>query len=177
MHFTAREIFLFIILVPLLIVIGRKIRGTSTPEQSAKAKNAELPPEIRKKIEQGYYDEGTMVLLAAFDSQSEAQVVYRLLLERGVYATVDGGIKVHVHAREFAAADALLAEHLRITAGDNPDWERRTCPQCGSDALSYQKYHPSALILLLGAPFLPLKTGRWICLSCGNKWKDKTGDQ
>ena len=172
MHFTSQEIFLFIVLVPVLIFIGKKIRGSTAAEKSASAEAEKLPPEIRRKFAQGFYREGGPALLAVFDVNSEARIVCELLLDRGIYARVEGGVQVIVHAREFAAAGALLAEHRRIAAGDDAGWQRRICPQCGSDMLSYQKFHPSALILLLGAPFLPVKTGRWICLACGHKWKE-----
>lgn len=172
MHFTSQEIFLFIMLVPVLIFIGKKIRGSSAAEKSAAAAAEKLPPEIRRKFAQGFYREGGPALLAVFDANSEARIVCELLLDRGIYARVEAGVQVIVHAREFAAAGALLAEHRRIAAGDDAGWQRRVCPQCGSDMLSYQKYHPSAFILLLGAPFLPLKAGRWVCLTCKHKWKE-----
>lgn len=189
MPFDSKEIFLFVALVPLLVFIGRKIRGKTAPaSQQEKSNGQGYPSDLQKKIENGYYSEGQTVLLAAFESDVEANIVRGLLIDNGIFAEIRdevigatkfsysyavGGVKLYVHERELEAARTLLARHEEITQFDGKDWQPKTCPQCGSDMLSYQKYHPvSALILFLGAPFVPLKAGRWVCLKCSHKWKE-----
>lgn len=195
-HFSSQEIFLFLVLVPLLIFAGKKMRG-----DKAKPADGGLPPaaedklsnSLRRKIETGYYREGEAVLLAAFDSDIEANIVKGLLIDNDIYVElrdeilgatkfnysyVVGGVKLFVHERELAAAQELLNRHREISSQTGSDWQPRTCPRCGSAKLSYQKYHPvSALILFLGAPFFPFKAGRWVCLECKHKWKETKADK
>jgi Putative prokaryotic signal transducing protein len=175
MHFTSQEIFLFIILVPLLVFVGKKIRGSQARKELPHEAASGLPHEIRRKIEKGFYREGNTVLLESFGSDVEANIVRGLLIDNDIYAElrdeilgatrfnysyVVGGVKLFVHEREIDAARRLLEEHRQITNSGSPDWKWRLCPKCGSDLLSYQKYHPvSALILFLGAPFFPLRRG------------------
>lgn len=195
MHFTSQEIFLFLVLVPLLIFAGKKLRG-----ENSKKNDGGLPPaakdrlsiSLKHKIETGYYREGEAVLLAAFDSDVEANIVKGLLIDNDIYAElrdeiigatrfnysyVVGGVKLFVHERELAAAQELLNRHREISSQTGSEWQPRTCPSCGSAKLTYQKYHPvSALILFLGAPFFPFKAGRWVCLDCSHKWKEPRGN-
>ncbi len=189
MPFDSKEIFLFVTLVPLLVFIGRKIRGKSVPPvKHEESLQESYPSDLQRKIEKGYYSEGQTVLLAAFESDVEANIVRGLLIDNAIFAEIRdeaigatrfsysyavGGVKLFVHEQELNAARELLARHQEITQFDSNDWQPKTCPQCGSDMLSYQKYHPvSALILFLGAPFVPLKAGRWVCLQCSHKWKE-----
>lgn len=208
MPFDSKEIFLFAALVPLLIVIGRKIRGKSAPPaHEHESGQKSYPSDLQRKIENGYYSEGETVLLAAFESDVEANIVWGLLIDNAIFAEIRdesigatdatggsgstlrtrriqavtrfsysyavGGVKLFVHERELAEARELMARHQEITQFDSQDWQPKTCPQCASDMLTYQKYHPvSALILFLGAPFVPLKAGRWVCLKCSHKWKE-----
>ncbi len=193
MHFTSQEIFLFVILVPLLVLVGKKIRGSQGRKEPQQAGTDELPYEIRRKIEKGYYRDGNTVLLESFGSDVEANIVRGLLIDNDIYAElrdeilgatrfnysyVVGGVKLFVHEREADAARRLLDEHRQITNPGSADWTQRLCPKCGSDLLSYQKYHPvSALILFLGAPFFPFKAGRWVCLKCNHRWKEAREDK
>jgi hypothetical protein len=146
-----------------------------------------MPPPIRHKIENGYYREGEAVMLAAFTSDVEANIVRGLLIDNDIYAElrdeilgatrfnysyVVGGVKLFVHERELKDAQALLGQHRDISSLAGDDWQPRVCPRCASQKLSYQKYHPVSALLLLGAPFYPFKSGRWVCLDCRNKWKD-----
>lgn len=189
MPFDSKEIFLFVALVPLLVFIGKKMRGKSgaTAKQEDSLQES-YPSDLQRKIEKGYYSEGQTVLLTAFESDVEANIVRGLLIDNAIFAEIRdeaigatrfsygyavGGVKLFVHERELNAARELLARHREITQFDSKDWQPKACPQCGSDMLSYQKYHPlSALILFLGAPFVPLKAGRWVCLKCSHKWKE-----
>jgi len=190
MHFTNQEIFLFVALVPLLIVVGRKLRGknAATPKAEHEAQQAGYPPELKRKIRIGRYADGETVLLAAFDSDVEANIVKGLLIDNGIYVEIRdeiigatrfnysyavGGVKLFVHRSEIAVAQQLLTEHTQISSFEAKEWQPRLCPQCNSDMLTYQKYHPaSALLLFLGAPFLPVRARRWVCLKCGHKWKE-----
>lgn len=191
MHFTSQEIFLFLVLVPLLIFAGKKLRGENNKKNDGglpPAAEEKLSVNLRHKIETGYYREGESVLLAAFDSDVEANIVKGLLIDNDIYAElrdeilgatkfnysyVVGGVKLFVHEREFVFANELLNRHREISSQTGSEWLPRTCPSCSSVKLSYQKYHPvSALILFLGAPFFPFKAGRWVCLECSHKWKE-----
>jgi len=189
MPFDSKEIFLFVALVPLLVFIGRKIRGkAAAPAKQEDNQQESYPSDLQRKIEKGYYSEGQTVLLAAFESDVEANIVRGLLIDNAIFAEIRdeaigatrfsysyavSGVKLFVHERELNEARELLARHQEITQFDSADWQPKTCPQCRSDMLSYQKFHPvSALILFLGAPFVPLKAGRWVCLKCSHKWKE-----
>lgn len=187
MPFTNQEIFLFLVLIPLVIFAGKKLRGDSVTTQPPKPARERLPPDLQRKIDAGYYRDGEMLLLAAFEADVEANIVRSLLIDSGIYAEIRdamigsnfgyshaiGGVKIFVHEREYADARLVLAEHQAIARQEGDEWRVRSCARCGSDMLTYQKYHPlSALVLFLGAPFLPLKAGRWVCLKCGHKWKE-----
>lgn len=190
MPLDSREIFVIIITVPVLIFIGRLFRAKSqpAPQSDRQKEEAGFSPELKRKIRNGVYADGNTVMLATFDSDVEASIVRGLLIDNDIfaemrdaamgntrfgYAQAVGGVKVFVHERELGQARNLLAEHQQISSFSGSEWQTRTCERCGSDMLTYQKYHPlSALILFLGAPFLPMKSGRWLCLKCGHKWKE-----
>jgi hypothetical protein len=190
MPFTSQEIFLFIVMVPLLIFVGKKLRGekpkklTDTPEKGVERFSSELT----QKIEIGYYRDAETVLLVAFDSDVEANIVRSLLLEHSIYAEIRdqfmgatrfnysyavGGVKIFVDRRELAEARQLLSLHEQIADSDAPEWQPRVCPSCGSDMITFQKFHPASLLLLVSIPFLPVRANRWLCLKCNHKWKEQ----
>ena len=85
-----------------------------------------------------------------------------------LYSSALGGIRVQVLASDLARAQEILKDALPPAARGI-----FTCPQCGSDSVSYEKiFRRFAFLslLLLGIPLLWYMR-RCSCSSCGHRWK------
>lgn len=143
------------------------------------------------------------VTIATFNELTEAHIMKGRLEAEGIlcflgdehivgaqpfYAVAVGGVKLKVTTQDAEEAFAIMA---KIQGGTseylyNDDLEMappmqehvppaRTCPNCGSDNLSEEKYNKTAFsisYLLLGFP-LPFMSRKFICYNCGNRWKAK----
>ena len=143
------------------------------------------------------------VTIATFNELTEAHIMKGRLEAEGIlcflgdehivgaqpfYAVAVGGVKLKVTAQDAEEALAIMA---KIQGGTseylyNDDLEMappmqehvapvKTCPNCGSDNLSEEKYNKTAFsisFLLLGFP-LPFMSRKFICYNCGHRWKAK----
>lgn len=194
MPFGLNDLLLLGVAIAVLAFLAKRVRQRFEPPTAPAIASddeavADLPAEVQKKIEDGFYRLGDMVLLSQFDSIAEAAIIRGLLLSQGLFATLGdeqigtmkfqyaqaiGGIKLYVHEKEYAAASQVLAEHREIDSGEGEDWQIQRCPKCNSETLSFQRFHPAGILpLIFGAPIIPVRSNRWVCLSCGHKWKEE----
>ncbi|MFD3000729.1 DUF2007 domain-containing protein [Pontibacter toksunensis] len=143
------------------------------------------------------------VTIATFNELTEAHIMKGRLEAEGIlcflgdehivgaqpfYAVAVGGVKLKVTAQDAEEAFAIMA---KIQGGTseylyNDDLEMappmqehvapaKTCPNCGSDNFSEEKYNKTVFsisYLLLGFP-LPFMSRKFICYNCGHRWKAK----
>ena len=86
-----------------------------------------------------------------------------------LYGNAIGGIRVQV-------ADEDVERAREILGGGVPPASAGlfACPECGSDAVAYEKYSRRAAflaLLLLGIPLL-WNRRRFACRACGHVWKE-----
>jgi predicted RNA-binding Zn-ribbon protein involved in translation (DUF1610 family) len=143
-----------------------------------------------------------LVTIAAFNEPTEAHIMKGRLEAEGIlcflsdehivgaqpfYSVAVGGVKLKVTEQDEAEAREVLA---RIQGGDSefllddnielaPPMQEHviatTCPQCGSDHISEEKYNKTVFslsYLLFGFP-LPFLSHKYRCYNCGHTWKIK----
>lgn len=142
-----------------------------------------------------------LVTIATFNEPTEAHILKGRLESEGIlcflgdehiigaqpfYSAAVGGVKLRVTENDVEEARAIL-DHIR--QGDNqfdydtielaPPMQEHaqavTCPRCGSDNVSEEKYNKTVFslsYLLLGFP-LPFLSRKFTCYNCGNTWKRK----
>ncbi|MFD1188301.1 putative signal transducing protein [Pontibacter rugosus] len=142
-----------------------------------------------------------LVTIATFNEATEAHIVKGRLESEGIlcflgdehiigaqpfYSAAVGGVKLRVTEQDVEEAQAILT---RIRQGDNlfdydtiemappmqEHVEVQTCPHCGSDNISEEKYNKTVFsisYLFLGFP-LPFLSRKYTCYNCGKTWKAK----
>ena len=87
-----------------------------------------------------------------------------------LYSGAIGGIRIQIVEQDLAKAREILAAKLEPT-----DKGIFQCPECGANAINYQRVSTRFAflsLLLLGIPLLWFKR-TCTCKSCHHKWKEK----